>query len=430
MSTVGSNIKAALLVHITTLSNSFLAGLILPKFLAVAGFGYWQYFGFFAGCLELLLLGIGTGFYLCYGGFPYEKIDKSLIKYVLIKWLYAALGISIILAWSIMLVTDDTNKRFVFSMLIIGMFVINIGTFFSYILQATNRIKAFLCALLVQNIILILSFSFMMYLNVGDYKCYIYGFMGAHIVRGIVLLIFNKEIVFARANKGEVCIWSIVLPGIHLMFADYAIYLTFGIGRLFIENEWGIEVFSKFSFAMSLILLMVTFINQIGLVLFPVLKKFRYDKIKEVISGYGKRLDIVLIMVFFLYFLARKLLLLWLPQYNDAIFYFGLLIPVCVFDGRNVMLINPVLKAIRAEKTILYINISFLLISVFLFMTLWHLNKPVTYFCCLFAISSICRSFIGEWCMSKLLNIRADYVSFLGKLLISGIFYMGLLEMG
>lgn len=430
MATVGSNIKAALLVHITTLSNSFLAGLILPKFLSVVEFGYWQYFGFFAGCLELLLLGIGTGFYLCYGGFPYEKIDKSLIKYVLIRWLYVALGISIILAWSIMLLTDDSNKRFVFSMLIIGIFIINIGTFFSYILQATNRIKAFLCALLVQNIILITSFSLMMYLSVDDYKCYIYSFMGAHIVRGIVLLIFNKGIISARADKGEVHICSIVLPGIHLMFADYAIYLTFGIGRLFIENKWGIEIFSKFSFAMSLILLMVTFINQIGLVLFPVLKKLRYDKIKEVISGYSKRLDIVLMMVFFLYFLARKLLLLWLPQYSDAIFYFGLLIPVCVFDGRNVMLINPVLKAIRAEKTILYINISFLVISVLSFMILWHLNKPVTYFCCLFAISSICRSFSGEWFISRFLDIKLYYGRFFVKLLISGMFYIGLLEMG
>lgn len=128
--------------------------------------------------------------------------------------------------------------------------------------------------------------------NVTDYSCYISLYIGAHFLRGILILYYNKTVFMNHCVKQKQRPWNvrpIIQAGMFLMMADYSIYLMFGIGRLFVENKWGIEVFSKFSFAMSLTLLMVTFINQIGLVLFPALKQLKYEKMKELIIQYHKK---------------------------------------------------------------------------------------------------------------------------------------------
>lgn len=428
MSTLKSNIKAALLVHITTLMNSFVAGLIVPKFLSIESFGYWQYFAFFAGCLELLLFGAGTGLYLHFGGKIYAEIDKALVRYIFYKWLCAAVVFVVIGAGFIQIFVVNPDKARVFYSLLIGLFIINIGTFFSYILQATNRIKDNLFTVLLLNLMTICSFFILIFGGIVDYIYYIGAYIIAHFFRGLFLLYYNKQVFVnhpvADVNLRVWHVWPIIQAGLFLMVADYSIYMMFGIGRLFIENTWGIEVFSKFSFAMSLTLLMITCVNQIGLVLFPALKRLDQEKMKEIIIQYGKRVDLVLLVVFILYFIARKILILWLPQYEEAVFYFGVLVPLCVFDGRIAILLNPVLKAIRKEKQILYINISFFLLSNMCFFSLWMLEASVYYYCILFVMISFCRSFVSEYQMDKALALDFNKKGLLSKLVISSMFYV------
>ena len=427
MSTLKSNIRAALFVHITTLINSFVVGLILPKFLSVESFGYWQYFAFFSGCLELLLFGAGTGLYLHFGGKAYEQIDKSMIRHIFFRWLCVAVVLIVVGGVMIHVIRMDPEKKYIFNILLIGLVVINTGTFFSYILQSTNRIKDNLSTVLLLNFITIAGFSILMCFNVTDYSCYISLYIGAHFLRGILILYYNKTVFMNHCVKQKKQrpwnVRPIIQAGMFLMMADYSIYLMFGIGRLFVENKWGIEVFSKFSFAMSLTLLMVTFINQIGLVLFPALKQLKYEKMKELIIQYHKKVDMVLLSVFILYFAAKEILVFWLPQYEEAVFYFGVLLPLCVFDGRIAMLLNPVLKALRKEKQILYINVSFLLVSSLSFLTLWISGASIYYYCVLFVLISIGRSFFSEWIMDRTLSLDFNKRGFACKLGISSMFY-------
>ena len=274
----------------------------------------------------------------------------------------------------------------------------------------------------------ICSFFILIFGGIVDYIYYIGAYIIAHFFRGLFLLYYNKQVFVnhpvADVNLRVWHVWPIIQAGLFLMVADYSIYMMFGIGRLFIENTWGIEVFSKFSFAMSLTLLMITCVNQIGLVLFPALKRLDQEKMKEIIIQYGKRVDLVLLVVFILYFIARKILILWLPQYEEAVFYFGVLVPLCVFDGRIAILLNPVLKAIRKEKQILYINISFFLLSNMCFFSLWMLEASVYYYCILFVMISFCRSFVSEYQMDKALALDFNKKGLLSKLVISSMFYV------
>ena len=413
------NIKIAILTHITTISVSIVVGLLLPKVLSITDFGYWQYFMFFASCLELFLMGSGTGLYLKYGGKYYDELDYKLIKNILLLLIYWEIFLCIIFLFVLNYINVDINKKYIFYSLIASMFIINIGTFFSYILQATNRIKENCVTVLILNILLIISFIILILLNIDKYYIYILIFIIAHIIRGGVLLYYNKKIIFIKSTKIQYKKYVYIFQsGIYLLIADYSVILLFGIGRLFIENIWGIIEFSKFSFAMSLVLLGVSFVNQIGLVLFPELKKNSYIKIIKLYYNFDLKINVVLLLLPLSYFVVFFILSRWLSQYIVSLYYLGILMPLAIFESKMSILINPYYKALRKEKFLLYINFSILILGVVLFITLKLFNSNILLFLWTFVLLSFSRNLISEILLSKVSKVNFNKSIYLQKLII------------
>lgn len=411
---LNKNIKFALSTHITTILNSMIVGLFLPKVLSVISFGYWQYFMFFASCLELLLLGAATGIYLKYGGKNYKNIDYDLVKTVFIISFLFEIIISVILYYLFYLKEVDYNKMYIWGFLLIGVFVINTGTFFSYLLQATNRIKENCISIFLLNIIIISLFIFMIIIQISMYYYYIAVFLFAHFIRTIVLIIYNIDVFKGKIKKIEIKRYiNILKSGLYLLLADYSIILLFGIGRLFIEQSWGIEEFSKFSFSMSLVLLGVNFVNQIGLVLFPVLKKDYSSNFVNMYNKLNLNVNILLLLLPLGYFIIVWILSKWLPQYKISLFYLGILMPLAIFEAKMVLIINPFYKATRKERILLLINLTFCILGCISFFLLRIYSFNILYYLYDFLLLSFFRNFLGEFCLSKILNIRYDKVFWL-----------------
>ena len=385
-------------------------GLLLPKVLSVESFGYWQYFAFFAGCMELLLFGAGTGLYLKYGGCEYNKINRWLVKKVLYYWLAVDLLIAIVFGTSIPWLFEDTDKQYIFYLLLLGLFVFNLGTFFSYLLQACNRIEDNLHSILVVNFILIACFSGLIFFQVSNYRDYVYVYLLAHVLRDCVLLYHNRSLFttsrgFDANQKSEaISLFPVFLSGVFLMMADYAIYLLFGIGRLTVESIWGMTTFSKFSFAMSLVLLGVTFVNQIGLVIFPELKRKAADDQKIFFQKVMKDVDVLLFFLPVGYFLGTIILDCWLPAYHDSLWYFGVLIPLCIFEGKMAILINPYYKALRKERLLLLLNMGTLFSGIIMFSLCKYMQTDINAFLAILVILSIGRNHFAEYFLTKMMK--------------------------
>ena len=77
--TFRKSISYAFLAQGVLFLSSCITNLILPKYLGVVAYSYWQLFVFYANFIPLLALGLNDGIYLRYGGEKFETLNFSAI---------------------------------------------------------------------------------------------------------------------------------------------------------------------------------------------------------------------------------------------------------------------------------------------------------------------------------------------------------------
>jgi len=175
-----------------------------------------------------------------------------------------------------------------------------------------------------------------------------------------------RDIVFRKISTFYISFretWENINVGIKLMFANIASMLIIGVVRLGIERSWDVSTFGKVSLTLNISNLMMIFINAIGIVIFPILKRTEESKLPQIYVNMRTMLMVPLLGVLLAYYPLRLLLTAWLPQYADSLVYMAILFPMCIYEGKMALLINTYLKALRQEKMMLKINLASLLIS-------------------------------------------------------------------
>jgi len=139
--------------------------------------------------------------------------------------------------------------------------------------------------------------------------------------------------------------------------------LLIGVVRFGIERTWDIATFGKVSLTLSASKLVLLFINAVGVVIYPVLRRTDENKYKDIYNSLRDFLMLLLLGVLLVYYPFKTILSLWLPQYAESLKYMALLFPIIIYEGKMALLINTYLKVLRKENTLLHINIILLLFS-------------------------------------------------------------------
>ena len=142
--------------------------------------------------------------------------------------------------------------------------------------------------------------------------------------------------------------------------------LVLGVGRFFIKNEWDIITFGKVSLALSMSLFMIMLITQLGLTLFPYIRKADEEKRKSVFSTLNGLLSMMFYLTFIIYFPIAFIVRVWLPQYTDSVNFMSILCGICLFEGKMSMLCITYLKCFNEQRLLLKINIMTVAISFLL----------------------------------------------------------------
>ena len=100
------------------------------------------------------------------------------------------------------------------------------------------------------------------------------------------------------------------------------------------------------------------------MVLFPALRRVDEDKLKDMYEWARDGLSIGFPIVLLLYVPIKVLLSVWLPQYEDSFYFMGLLLPLCLYDGKMQMLYVTYMKVLRQEKALMIINLFSLMASI------------------------------------------------------------------
>ena len=402
------NITYTFTANILTMLISIIMTLILPKFLGVTDYSYYQLYIFFISYVGFFHFGWIDGIYLKIGGMEYNDLEKS--NYVTQFWMLNVLEIIIAAIISIfaLFTIKNIDKSFVLiSTSVCGVITI-LRTYLLFILQSTNRIKEYAKYTRVDRFIYFALVIVFLFLGFKNYKIILYIDIFSKLVALVLCANKMKDIVFGKLNISKNTLLEIfenISIGIKLMLANIASTLIIGVVRFGIQKNWDIETFGKISLTLNISNLLMTFINAVAVIMFPLLRREEESNLPKIYVILRNTLMIFLYMMLIFYYPIKLILSTWLPQYADSLRYMALLFPICIYESKMSMLINTYLKSFRKEKSMLIINTISLILSLILTILSVFILNNLTW-----AILSIVfllgfRCVIGELVLTKVMNI-------------------------
>lgn len=402
------NFSYTLATNLISLFISLLIVLIVPKLIGVEDYGFWQLYLFYASYVAFLHFGWTDGLYLRYGGKKYRDLDNRL----LFSQFYMLVVMQLIIALLIIIISfmyiKEENRMFIMGMTVICMIITNARSFPLFILQATNRIKSYARIVLIGQ--LIYCFMMILFLLVGyrDFKMLILADILGRVISLFYSMYCCKDIVFQKISNFYFSTKEVkknINVGIKLMFAYIASLLIIGVVRFGIERSWDVSTFGKVSLTLSISKFIMIFINALGIVLFPVLRRTNENKLPAIYTTFRDALMVILFGLLLGYYPIKSLLTAWLPHYSDSLIYFTILFPMIIFEGKTALLINTYLKTMRKERFMLIVNLITLVFSIISTILTVVLLRNLTLTILSIVILLAFRSILAEIFLSRRLNI-------------------------
>jgi O-antigen/teichoic acid export membrane protein len=383
--------------------------LIVPKLIGVEEYGYWQLYLFYSSYVGFLHFGWNDGIYLRYGGEEYRKLNKSVFFSQFLQLVAVQLVIGIIISVISALIVSDHNRSFIIQMVALSMILTNTRIMLLYILQATNRIKEYAQVTMIDRVVYIFLILILLFVGIRDFKLMIIADILGKVFSLVLAMISCKEIIFNKLTDFVLTINETVTNvnvGIKLMFANIASTLILGIVRFGIERTWDVATFGKVSLTLSISNMMMIFINAVGIIMFPILRRTNQDKLANIYSTMRDFLMVILLGFLIIYYPLKTVMAAWLPQYAESLLYMSLVFPMFIYEGKMALLINTYLKTLRREKVMLKINLVSMILSLFMtYITTQvfvNLDMAILNIVILLAI----RSAFAESYLAKELNIE------------------------
>ncbi|MEK4476637.1 hypothetical protein NSQ91_25720 [Paenibacillus sp. FSL R7-0048] len=353
--------------NLLSLIISTLVILLIPKLIGVENYGHWQLYLFYSSYVGFLQFGWNDGIYLRYGGREYQELNKGLFFSQFYMLVFMQLLIVSTIFTFLHLFPIEVSKIFIFQMTAICMLIVNVRYNLLYILQGTNRIREYARITMLDRILYFIIILILLIMGIRDYKLMIAADLTGKLISLFYAMYYCKDIVFQRFSTFYLSINETIKNtsvGVKLMFANIASVLIIGVIRFGIERSWDVSTFGKVSLTLSISNLMMLFINAVGLIVFPILRRTNEIQLPSIYEILRTLLMAMLFAILMLFYPLKETLSVWLPQYSDTLMYMAILFPMCIYEGKMSLLINTYLKTLRKEKLMLKINLTSLAISV------------------------------------------------------------------
>lgn len=393
--------------NLLTLIVSSLVILILPKVIGMNEYGYWQLYTFYLTYIGFFHFGWCDGIYLKFGGENYSDLNKSYFASQIAGFILLQSVISIISIFASILFTDTPDTLFIFLSLSLNFVITNTRLLFVYTLQTTNRIKEASIITIADRFMYVVMLLILLFSQSMSYQRMIIADNISRLISLCYAVYICKDITFVSHKKMFQWkeSWDNIKVGSNLMLANIASSLIIGIVRFAIQKGWDIATFGKVSLTLSLSNLVMTFINAISIVVFPMLKRTKPEKLSSVYKSLRSVLMLAILTILLLYYPLKAVLGVWLPAYRESFEFMGIVFPMIVFESKTSLLLNTYLKAMRQEKLIFKINFLTTIISVVAAtICVWLLKSLYLSVFCIVILLAF-RSTILEVQVTKLLKI-------------------------
>ena len=409
MTGVSKNISAVLVANIVSLAISVAIAFILPKFVPIEGYSYFQLYIFYSSYIIYGHLGIVDGIYLRYGGKRYDYLDNKMnsAQFILIIIFECLIAVCIC---TYAVTFSGGYKMYIFIGVSVSLILANARIYITQLMQTTGDLTSYARVMLSERIV----FFLLCVVGVSIFKDNVLEFLIlADIIArcvsfGIAYYILHDFFILCRFFRKEVFVElkRNFTVGVKLYISNLSSMLILGIYRFFVEHNWDVIVFGKISLALSAINAFLVLSNAVGISLFPMLRREKNDMLDKIFPDMKVIMSYLCVSLLICYYPIKAILLTWLPMYEDSYNYMGVLFPMCLFDMQWIILINTYMKVNRMEASILHINLFMVAISTFFIILGVQILKSF-YLTMSFIVFLLCvRSLLGYWKINTLLKRR------------------------
>lgn len=414
------NFIFAFIAQAISLIVSCCTNLILPKIISVVSFSYWQLFLFYDAYMPSLSLGLNDGIYLRYGGYRRSELDKNSIKSQFFVGMLFQILLGLLTGTVFIIFSNTFERKIVLGLVIIYFYIYTAQNFLGYIFQAINEVNIFSKSIIIIRIFFLAFQVLLIEMHIKNP----YYYMVVYIISITVALIFLYYKLFPEMKEGifnfklgmRECLISMKI-GISLMVANICSLLILGVSRQIIDMRWGLLEFGKISFSLTLMNFALTFIMQIGLVLFPALRRLSMTELKRTFWKLSKGLFYLLPVIYILYIPCQSILEIWLPNYKSSIQYLSILLPICYFDSKMNLIGNTFFKVLNKQVFLLKINIITIIISGACGIVSAYILNSMNFVIISMVVAIIFRSVFADMILGKIISVNINCLDTLDILL-------------
>lgn len=405
---LASNLTYAIVAQGVSLASSVLMSLVVPRLLGIEDYGYWQLFVLYSGYVGLALLGVHDGAFLRLGGATVAEIDWSRVKtqFALVTGFQLLVGAAVLFVTCLPFVGD--SRQIIFLLVVADGLIVNPSAFLLYVFRAANLPSIYSTASMVSGAIWVAVLIVLTTFNPGGFVFYVLCYLACQGISSLIGYLYAVRALkcpFGSLRRGFRDVRDDFVAGIKVTVAYYAGSLVIGSCRMLIDWRWGIETFGRFSFSVSLVNFLLSFMAQVSMVLFPVVRRMGEGSQAKAYAVIRSGLATVLPLIYLAYYPGCALLSWWLPQYADSLTYLAIMLPICYFDCKVQLLVNTYLKSLRKENALLWINVGTLGISLSLCLFAVFVLSDVIFAAMSIVMAVAFRSVVAEVFLNRYIHI-------------------------
>ena len=410
--TVIKNISYSFFANILSMFLGILATLLFPKFLGVAGYGYYQLYIFYTGYILITAFGMADGMQLKIAGKKYNELDLDEQSGLFWFSTFTQVSLYAVLLIICFVFIGDADKKFAVCGAVIVGFYTHSRHYLYMLLQGVNRLKEYAHTVITERSISIVVSLIAFLFGCRDFRWMVVFDVIGRFFSLLLAVSFCKEIVLRKPVMDKAIVRKsvkFVLSGVMILFATQTSSIVIGVNRFGFERQWGIEEFGKISLAIALSNMALRCVNSISVVMFPTLRTVDAKKLPEIYKSINAVLMTTIFGFMFFFKPVCYLLGRWLPQYAGSLKYSILLLPICIYECKYSLLINTNLKTLNKEKVIGAINAVSVLVSLFTGILSIAVLKNMELAIVGILVALSVRSMIGEWFLGRLFHIKVSW---------------------
>lgn len=329
-------LKSFLIVSLGTLillgAKAF-SWLIVPKMLGIIEYGYYKTFTLYLVYTAFLHFGFPDGILLLHGGQKYSALKKEAFRRYskLIIRLEAMVSVTIM----IMAFFFDGVERFIFIMLAVDAFFVNVSVYFRFITQAVMRFKDLTKRNILQGVLQIVIIV-LLYISSHFFdtnitgQTYIVFIVAIDIISCLWYMVTYRDIIIGRTDsflKQKDNIKKYFYNGIVLTVAYQIANLVFTLDSQMVSWLFDVKTYSLYAFSYTVVHMVTNTIGAVSTVLFPGLRKMGREEALQQFSFLMSMISVIACGMLFAYFPISYFIAWYLPDYVESINYLKIIMP-------------------------------------------------------------------------------------------------------